>query len=85
MMLNADITDNLKTNDDLSSILIGQHYNPIAKDNKKGVKPKFHAPTGDTTKERQPLQQSADIMAAGEGNYRHYHCHRSEMSDGSQP
>jgi len=34
--------------------------------NKKGAKPKFRAPTGDTTKERQPLQQSADRLAAME-------------------
>ena len=31
-----------------------------------GAKPKLRAPTGDTTKERQPLQQSTDRMASGE-------------------
>ncbi|MDB5614258.1 MAG: hypothetical protein JWQ22_1911 [Devosia sp.] len=30
---------------------------------KKGAKPKFRAPTGDTTEERQPLQQSTDRLA----------------------
>jgi hypothetical protein len=34
---------------------------------KKGAKPKFRAPTGDTTKERQPLQQSTDRLVFGEG------------------
>ena len=39
--------------------------------NKKGAKPKFRAPTGDTTKERQPLQQSTDRLAPGRNRHQH--------------
>jgi hypothetical protein len=50
---------------------ISSDRNPAFEQEQKGREAEASRPSGDATEERQPLQQSTDLMAAGEEHSRH--------------